>query len=69
MNGSLMLKALKNADELKNMLIIVVTGLDSNEMNYEGGLPEGAHLYKKHSAPIEEIKKIMYCSNLKKVIN
>lgn len=55
-SGSLMLKALKTADELKNMLIIVVTGLDSNEINDEGGLPEGVHLYKKHPAPLEEIK-------------
>lgn len=57
MNGSLMLKALVNADELKNMVIIVVTGLDSNEINDQGGLPEGVLLYKKHPAPLKVIKK------------
>lgn len=57
MNGSLMLKALVNADELKNMVIIVVTVLDSNEINDQGGLPEGVHLYKKHPAQLKEIKK------------
>lgn len=67
MNGSLMLKALKKTDELKNYGYYCCDRVRLNEINDEDGLPEGAHLYKKHSAPLEEIKNHVLAQLEKKI--
>lgn len=47
MNGFEMVRALKEIPELKDSLIIVVTGLDKNEIETMGGLPEDIHVFRK----------------------
>jgi excisionase family DNA binding protein len=56
MNGFSMLKALIKSDEFKHMSILVVTGLDSNEIKEKGGLPEGVQLFGKNPIPFQQIK-------------
>ena len=47
MDGFQMLRAVKAADELKDSLIIVVTGLTMDEVSNQGDLPAGVHLLTK----------------------
>ena len=46
-DGFQMIRALKELQELKQSLIIVVSGLTENEIMEKGELPEGVHVFTK----------------------
>jgi len=46
-DGFQMVKVLKEIPELKNCLIVVVSGLDEDEILKRGGLPDGVLFFKK----------------------
>jgi len=46
-NGFQMLESLKNNEELKDTLIIVITALSQDEVENRGGLPEGVLCFTK----------------------
>ncbi|MBF0194639.1 MAG: response regulator [Magnetococcales bacterium] len=47
MDGFQMIHRLRKREELKNTPIIVVTALDSDEINKQGGLPVGMSVFQK----------------------
>lgn len=47
MDGFEMIKALKNDEELKEMGLIVVTGLSTDDIAHYGGLPDGVEVLRK----------------------
>jgi len=47
MDGFRMIEAIKMLKELRNSLIIVVSGLSKSEIMEHGGLPEGVHFFQK----------------------
>ena len=47
MDGFRMIEAVKMLDDLKQSLIVVVSGLSESEINENGGLPAGVHFYQK----------------------
>ena len=57
-DGFQMVRALKELPELKNSLIIVVSGLTEDDVERKGGLPEGAKLFTK-PVPFEEIEALI----------
>lgn len=59
MDGFSMLRVLRNADEFSNMAIVVVTGMQSDEIAEKGGLPKGVRLYGKSPVPFWEMRELM----------
>jgi len=47
MDGFRMIEAMHLREELKDSLIIVVSGLSQEEIEANGGLPKGVHFFKK----------------------
>ena len=57
-DGFQMVRALKEMPELKDCLVIVVTGLTEDEVKRRGGLPQGVHLFTK-PVPFENIEALV----------
>jgi len=47
MDGFRMIETIYALDELRDSLIIVISGLSDSEIKANGGLPEGVHFYRK----------------------
>ena len=47
MDGFQMIKAVKKIPELKHSLIVVISGLAEDEIEKNGGIPEGVHFFTK----------------------
>lgn len=58
MDGIQMVRVLKEQPELKHSLIVVITGLDENEVNVMGGVPKGVELLTK-PIPFEELESLL----------
>jgi excisionase family DNA binding protein len=58
MSGFQMVRALKEMPELKHSLIIVVTGLEQNEIKIRGGLPEDIQIFTKPFS-VEGLKSLL----------
>ncbi len=59
MDGFSMLKALRNMDDFLLMTIVVVTGMQTYEIEDKGGIPKGIRLYSKSPVPFLEIRELM----------
>jgi excisionase family DNA binding protein len=59
MDGFSMLKALRNMDKFDQMAIIVVTGMQENEIEDKGGFPKGIRLYGKSPVPFWEMRELV----------
>lgn len=57
-DGFQMVKVLKEIPELENCLIVVVSGLDDDEIVKRGGLPDGIHFFRK-PAKFEELASLL----------
>lgn len=57
-DGFQMVKVLKEIPELESCLIIVISGLDEDEILKRGGLPDGVHFFKK-PAKFEELEVLL----------
>ena len=57
-NGFQMVKALAELSELKQTLIIVVSGLTKDEIAQNGGLPEGVSLFTK-PFPFKDVESLI----------
>jgi len=58
MDGFEMVEALRERPELAHCLIIIVTGLQYDEITEKGSLPEGVHLFTK-PVPFEKIELLI----------
>jgi len=68
MDGFAMLKALRNMDNFSLMTIVVVTGMQTHEIDDNGGIPKGIHLYGKSPVPFLEIRELIQNLVEKKMI-
>lgn len=57
MNGFQMIRSLRGVTELAGMEILVVTGLDPNEIEQGGGLPAGIPVFPK-PIPFEQLREV-----------
>jgi excisionase family DNA binding protein len=68
MDGFAMLKALRNMDNFSLMTIVVVTGMQTHEIDDNGGIPKDIHLYGKSPVPFLEISELIQNLVEKKMI-
>ena len=66
-NGFQMVKALVELSELKQTLIIVVSGLTKDEIAQNGGLPEGVSLFTK-PFPFEDVENLIRQKAQEKIV-
>ncbi|PPC99178.1 MAG: response regulator receiver protein [Methylotenera sp.] len=59
MDGFAMLKSLRDVDAFSKMAIVVVTGMQPQEIEEKGGLPRGVRLYGKSPVPFWEMRELM----------
>jgi len=59
MDGFAMLKSLRDVDTFAKMAIVVVTGMQPQEIEEKGGLPRGVRLYGKSPVPFWEMRELM----------
>jgi len=59
MDGFAMLKSLRDVDDFSKMAIVVVTGMQAQEIEEKGGLPKGVRLYGKSPVPFWEMRELM----------
>lgn len=59
MDGFAMLKSLRDVDAFAKMAIVVVTGMQPQEIEEKGGLPRGVRLYGKSPVPFWEMRELM----------
>lgn len=59
MDGFAMLKSLRDVDMFAKMAIVVVTGMQPQEIEEKGGLPRGVRLYGKSPVPFWEMRELM----------
>lgn len=59
MDGFSMIKALRSLSDLPNMVIVVVTGKDRQEISEQWDIPEDIKLFCKNPIPFEEIKELV----------
>lgn len=59
MDGFAMLKSLRDVDDFAKMMIVVVTGMQPQEIEEKGGLPKGVRLYGKSPVPFWEMRELM----------
>lgn len=59
MDGFSMIKALRSLSDLPNMVIVVVTGKDRQEISEQWDIPEDIKLFCKNPIPFEEIKALV----------
>ncbi|MDP3211798.1 response regulator [Methylotenera sp.] len=59
MDGFAMLKSLRDVDIFAKMAIVVVTGMQPQEIEEKGGLPRGVRLYGKSPVPFWEMRELM----------
>ncbi|WP_019899093.1 response regulator [Methylotenera mobilis] len=59
MDGFTMLKSLRDVDTFAKMAIVVVTGMQPQEIEEKGGLPRGVRLYGKSPVPFWEMRELM----------
>lgn len=59
MDGFAMLKSLREVDAFSKMAIVVVTGMQPQEIEEKGGLPAGVRLYGKSPVPFGEMRELM----------
>jgi len=59
MDGFSMLKSLRDVDDFSKMAIVVVTGMQAQEIEEKGGLPKGVRLYGKSPVPFWEMRELM----------
>jgi len=59
MDGFTMLKSLRDVDDFSRMAIVVVTGMQAQEIEEKGGLPKGVRLYGKSPVPFWEMRELM----------
>lgn len=57
MDGFRMLQTLRQMPELDAMKIVIVTGLDKEEINANGGLPEGIQVFPK-PIPFDKLEQL-----------
>ena len=57
MDGFRMLQTLRQMPELDDMKIVIVTGLDKEEINANGGLPEGIQVFPK-PIPFDKLEQL-----------
>lgn len=65
MSGFEFLRKLRSYPEFNSMTIIVVTGLDDDEVAAKGGVPKGVVLYRK-PAPFEKLQGFIEASVVRK---
>jgi excisionase family DNA binding protein len=65
MDGFQLLQMLRSHREFNEMVIIVVTGLDEQEIANRGGLPKGVVVYRK-PVPFEKLQGFVEAALLKK---
>ena len=58
MDGFQMIRALNEQPELASSMIIVVTGLDNDEIKEKGGLPDNIHVFTKPVA-FEKLEELL----------
>ena len=58
LDGLQMVRALTELPELKESLIVVVSGLTKDEIAVKGGLPQGVHLFRK-PFPFADVERLM----------
>lgn len=66
MNGFQLIKVLNELPELEDSLIIVVSGMTTEEINIKGGLPERVHQFVK-PIPFDEIASLLQQKHESKV--
>lgn len=65
MDGFQLLRMLRERPEFNTMTIIVVTGLDEDEIQRNGGVPKGTALYRK-PVPFDKLQGFLEASVLRK---
>lgn len=68
MDGFHLLKVLRSHREFNQMVIIVVTGLDQQEVEARGGLPKGILVYRK-PVPFEKLEGIIESALISKQLS
>lgn len=59
MDGFALLESIRKTDIFSRMAVVVVTGLQPDEIEKHGGLPKGVRLYGKSPIPFWEMKEFI----------